>query len=122
MDEKKCLDCGEKLVGRADKKFCNDQCRNNYNNRLNSDTSEVMRHVNGILRKNRKILEEILSHSLEGKMTVNQRKISDKGYNFNYFTNIYTTKTGKKYFFCYEYGYMQLENELLMLVKRSEGI
>lgn len=122
MDDKKCLDCGEKLVGRADKKFCNDQCRNNYNNRLNSDTSEMMRHVNAILRKNRKILEEILSHSPEGKMTVNQRKISDKGYNFNYFTNIYTTKTGKKYFFCYEYGYMQLENELLMLVKRSEGI
>jgi hypothetical protein len=122
MDEKKCLDCGEKLVGRIDKKFCNDQCRNNYNNKLNSDTSEIMRNVNAILRKNRKILEEILSHSPEGKMTVNQRKVNDKGYNFNYFTNIYTTKTGKKYYFCYEYGYMQLENELLMLVKRSESI
>ena len=29
---KKCLSCGKLLKGRVDKKFCDDYCRNNYNN------------------------------------------------------------------------------------------
>ncbi|WP_170122572.1 hypothetical protein [Mucilaginibacter oryzae] len=32
--ERVCLDCGTPLQGRADKKFCNDLGRNNYNNQL----------------------------------------------------------------------------------------
>ena len=35
--EKKCLDCGDSLRGRTDKKFCSDQCRNSYNNKLAAD-------------------------------------------------------------------------------------
>jgi hypothetical protein len=29
---KKCLACNKTLRGRADKKFCDDYCRSNYNN------------------------------------------------------------------------------------------
>ena len=49
--EKECLECGTKLMGRADKKFCNDQCRNSYNNNINKDANEYVRRVNVILRK-----------------------------------------------------------------------
>jgi hypothetical protein len=34
---KVCLECGEKIVGREDKKFCSDGCRNAYNNKINKD-------------------------------------------------------------------------------------
>ncbi len=30
-----CLECHEKIVGREDKKFCSDGCRNAYNNKMN---------------------------------------------------------------------------------------
>lgn len=30
-----CLSCGAKLIGRSDKKFCNDGCRGFYNNSKN---------------------------------------------------------------------------------------
>ena len=30
-EEKRCLECGDVIKGRADKKFCDDQCRSNYN-------------------------------------------------------------------------------------------
>jgi len=55
-NERRCLDCQEPLKGRADKKFCNDLCRNNYNNRLKSESNNLVRRINGILRKNRNIL------------------------------------------------------------------
>lgn len=115
---KTCLDCGEPLVGRADKKFCNDICRNNYNNRLNSETTNLVKRINAILRKNRRILTEL---NPEEKTTVHRNKLVEKGFNFNYFTSIYTTQKGAVYHFCYEYGYLALDNDFYMLVLRKQG-
>jgi len=42
------------------------------------------------------------------------------GFNFNYFTNTYTNKKGVTYFYCYEYGYLPLENNFYLIVKRRE--
>ena len=30
---KVCPECGEKIIGRVDKKFCSDYCRNAFNNK-----------------------------------------------------------------------------------------
>ncbi|NJO69734.1 MAG: DUF2116 family Zn-ribbon domain-containing protein [Bacteroidetes bacterium] len=114
---KNCLECGEPIKGRIDKKFCSDLCRNSYNNRSNSDSNNYMRSINSILRRNRRILEEL---NPEGKIKVTKDKLSTKGFNFNYFTNIYLTKTGNQYYFCYEYGYLALENDSFAIVKRQE--
>jgi hypothetical protein len=107
MEKRTCIECGESFNGRADKKFCSDMCRNAYNNKLNSDTNNYVRNINNILRKNRRIMEE-----------VSQQKLIDKGFNFSYFTNITTTKTGKSYVFCYEFGYLPIEGNYYLLVKR----
>lgn len=115
--EKFCLDCGEAITGRMDKKFCSDMCRNNYNNRLNSDVNNYVRNVNNILRKNRRILSELTP--AEGKINVHKDKLVNKGFSFNYFTHIYTTQKGSSYRFVYEYGYLQLENDFYMLVIRQ---
>lgn len=114
---KNCLDCGEPIVGRADKKFCSDQCRNNYNNRLNSDTSAMVRNVNNILRRNRRILSEL---NPTDKVTVHKEKLANLGFNFNYFTHLYTTQKGSVYRFVYEYGYLPLDNDFYMLVIRDK--
>lgn len=118
MENKNCLSCGSKLQGRADKKFCDDQCRTNYNNRLKTDTTH-MRNINNTLRKNRKIMEETIN-PMEGKAKLSRKKLLDKGFNFTYHTHTYTTKAGATYFFCYEYGYLPLDNDYFMLVKRKE--
>ncbi len=41
-----CVECGEEIKGRADKKFCSDQCRSAFNNRLNSDATNFIRNIN----------------------------------------------------------------------------
>ncbi len=114
--ERFCLDCNEPLIGRSDKKFCNDQCRNNYNNRINSNISESVRRVNNYLKKNRKILIEL---NPTGKVSVHKDKLVNLGFNFNYYTHVYVTQKGNTYKFVYEYGYLPLENDIYMLVQRE---
>jgi len=42
------------------------------------------------------------------------------GFSFEYFTNTYTTKADKTYFFCYEYGYLDLGNDYFALVYNNK--
>ena len=113
---KTCLECGEKIVGREDKKFCSDGCRNAYNNKINKDSTNFMRNINNKLRKNYRILSEI---NTEGKSKTTRAKLLSKGFDFEFFTNILETKTGNTYFFVYDRGYRALENDLYMLVKKE---
>lgn len=114
--QKGCPECGEKIVGRVDKKFCSDYCRNAYNNKLNKDNNNLVRNVNNILRKNYRILEEL---NPEEKTKASKSKLLAKGFNFEYFTSIYTTKTGNVYYFIYDQGYLPLEGDYYALVKRN---
>jgi DNA-directed RNA polymerase subunit M/transcription elongation factor TFIIS len=115
--DKQCQECGDILIGRMDKKFCSDLCRNAFNNKVNSNTNVYVRNVNSILKKNRKILEEFVP---EQTAKASKSKLQQRGFNFAYYTNIYTTKKGQTYFFCYEYGYLPLENEYYFLVKQID--
>lgn len=115
--EKACLECKSTFRGRIDKKFCNDQCRSAYNNRLNADQTEYVRSINFILKKNRRILIEL---NPEGKSRVSGEKLKAKGFDFNYFTSIYTTKEGAHYFYCYEQGYLPIEKDYYLLVLKKE--
>ncbi len=116
MEEKACLECGTKIYGRLDKKFCSDQCRNTYNNKLNSDSTNYVRIVNNTLRKNRRILAKLAP---SGKAKCPKNKLLDKGFDFNFHTNSYTTKAGATYYFCYEFGYLELDNNWYAIVKRD---
>ncbi len=119
-NHKKCIECSKPLKGRADKKFCDDLCRNSYNNKLNSDTNAYVRNINNILRRNRRILEEALPAS-EEMAKITKQKMLEKGFQFKYFTHTYTNKKGNVYYFCYEYGYLLLEGEWVLVVKRKES-
>lgn len=109
-----CLECGEKIIGRSDKKFCNDACRNAFNNKHNKDSTNLMRNVNNKLRKNHRILEEL---NIEGKTKIAKAKLDGLGFDFNFFTNIKVYKNGSEYKFVYDQGYKMLEDEFVLLVK-----
>lgn len=116
MEKRTCAECGEAFHGRADKKFCSDMCRNAFNNKLNGASNNYVRNINNILRRNRRIMEELVPAETA---KVSQQKLADKGFNFGYYTNIVTTKEGKHYKFCYEYGYLPIEGNYFLLVKRK---
>jgi hypothetical protein len=111
-----CLECGEKIIGRSDKKFCNDACRNAYNNKQNKDSSNLMRNINNKLRKNYRILVEI---NVDGKTKVSKSKLDSLGFDFEYFTNLKVYKNGSEYKFVYDYGYKLLDDDFILIVKNQ---
>ena len=118
-EDKMCRLCGKALKGRSDKKFCDDYCRAAFNNELKSAANNYIRNVNNALGKNRRILESLLP---EGEQTAkaNRDKLIEKGFLFKYHTHQYRAKNGNTYFYCYEYGYLPLENNRFLVVKRNE--
>ncbi len=117
-EAKTCLSCGKTIKGRTDKKFCDDYCRNNFNNQLKSSTTNQVRNINNALGKNRRILEDIIGE--EETLKTTKEKLLQKGFQFKYITHIYNNKKGNTYFFCYNMGYLPLENDWYLLVKRKE--
>jgi hypothetical protein len=118
-EPKNCLFCDKLLKGRSDKKFCDDYCRAAYNNELKSITNGQVKNVNNVLAKNRRILEELLPAG-EEMIKTTREKLLQKGFLFKYITHLYTTKTGKTYYYCYEYGYLPLDNDWYLIVRRKE--
>ncbi len=118
MNERKCLECGEPLHGRSDQKFCNDLCRNAYNNKKLGKSSNYMRKINRKLKKNYLILREL---NPKEKTTTFRGILEKKEFNFDFHTSIYTTKNGRVYYFVYDQGYSELENNKFMLVKKKHA-
>ena len=118
-EQKNCLACGKPLKGRIDKKFCDDYCRNNYNNqqKAKSNYSSLVRNINNALRKNRRILQSL---NPTGKTKVHREKLTEHGFDFNLFTSLYTTKEGATYHYCYEQGYLQTDKDWFLLVIKQE--
>lgn len=112
-----CLDCGQKLVGRSDKKFCDDACRSNYNNHKQRKDSAAIRKINSILKQNRTILKSL---NPDGKAKISKKTLQNEGFNFTYFTHQYITAKGGVYHFCYDYGYILLPYDQVLIVRREE--
>jgi hypothetical protein len=112
-----CLECGTRLSGRADKKFCSDSCRNTYNNRLNSPATKYVRNVTHTLTRNRRILQEL---NPTGKVRVTREKLSRKGFDFAYFTSQYTTRDGAVYHYCFDQGYLKVDHNYYLLVVKKD--
>ncbi|OYY24185.1 MAG: hypothetical protein B7Y15_12095 [Bacteroidetes bacterium 24-39-8] len=109
-----CKQCGRAVKGRTDKQFCNDGCRNQYHNLRNSCQNNYMRQVNHLLQKNRRILAAHFGGSTK-KKTIAQQQLADQGFQFRYCTHETKTDNGAARF-CYEYGYLPLEGDVLLIL------
>lgn len=112
----KCDSCKNKFIGRSDKKFCSDQCRNSFNNKIRRQNEKLILDMNKILRKNRKILKQF---NPEGKTTIRKEYLQKLDFNFRYHTHSFVTKNNNVYKFCYEYGYLVLDNDKILIINQQ---
>lgn len=114
--ERYCLHCNTVLHGRADKKFCDDSCRSTYYFESGRTGKDIVRTTNAILKKNRQILKDLTP---TGKAKLAIHKLTEQGFNFDFFTGIYETNKGDRYYYCYDMGYLILSEKLILLVTKD---
>lgn len=114
-----CQNCGKPIQGRLDKKFCDDSCRNTYNNQQNAIPVNLIRNINNTLKKNRNILESLIPANEELAKTTRERLVR-AGFNFRFFTHTYQSKKGNTYRYCYDFGYLELEGDWFLVVKGKD--
>ncbi len=76
-------------------------------------SAQLILDINKTLRKNRKILKQF---NPEGKTTIRTEYLVKLGFDFRYHTHSYTTKNNNNYRFCYEYGYLRIEDDKTLIV------
>ncbi|SEF47642.1 DUF2116 family Zn-ribbon domain-containing protein [Algoriphagus boritolerans] len=119
QEKRNCLHCGKPIQGRVDKKFCDDSCRNTYNNQQNPESVNLIRNINHTLKKNRKILETLIpSGEVLAKTT--RERLTRQGFNFKFYTHTYQNKKGNLYHYCYDFGYLELDGDWFLIVKGKE--
>jgi hypothetical protein len=142
--QRKCRDCGAELgPGREDRQYCDDGCRTNYNNRVRRERQkavldnapvpepetfrpelsvpEYITRIQDIILKNRKILESLCNEDKPGRIRL--RDLIGKGFNTKFFTSeTEPTGTGNIYRFCFEYGYREDEDGVVVIICRKREV
>jgi hypothetical protein len=110
-----CTACRKIIRGRTDKKFCNDHCRNTYNNQLRAPENAYIRSVTLSIRKNRSILQMMLGK--KKNMQVNRNELLEHGFRFRYHTHLENLSIGSNIVCCFDVGYQTIEQDKILVLR-----
>lgn len=115
-----CLNCGKKLTGRRDKKYCDNQCKAEYHNQNKTYGELYISSAQSITRHNRRILKTLCP---EGKATVRKEVLDNMDYDFKHFSGLYKSPKGLLYYLVYDYAFAPIfekEVEKALIVQRQD--
>ncbi len=102
-----CKHCHKEInlsIGRRDRQFCDEECKNRYHNRIAYEEEKEAKRINKILKKNRNILKKMSLRKEHEE--ISHERLLKEGFDFNYHTHFKITVHQKyEYTFCYDYGY-----------------
>ena len=96
------------LRGPVDKKFCNDYCRNNYNNlqKAKADQSSLVRNINNNAEGTGKYSKACFRIQKKQQKANRDKLRSASGFQFRYLTYIYYQNREDLLLLLYDYGYL----------------
>lgn len=101
---KECLYCSSELKGRADKKFCDPQCKSAYQyHQAKQNPERFYNKVDNQLKLNRRLLKNF---NKAGKATIRKDELLKEGFDPKFFTHYWKNSKGDVYLFVYEYGFL----------------
>ncbi len=112
-----CEQCGYNLVGRTDKKFCNDYCRNSFNNKRYRKELFEKKKIEGVLTSNYNILKSICTSNKVAEASIYD--LSSRGFEMKYFTNLSLNGEGEVLRQCFDMGLLTKQNGKLFVVNLS---
>ena len=113
-----CLFCSELLIGRADKKYCDVQCKNGFHNaQLKKTPSQELRILQRILQ-NRIQIKLLLG--AESRKEVTYEELKSVGVDIDFVTH-FRSKKGEKQPCCFEFA-LSLKEELVCIELVRESV
>ena len=110
-----CLYCNSSIKGRADKKFCDADCRGAYHNRRKVQGGQIIKSINKQLLINNRALQDCFRQvSGTADPVISKQQLRDRGFDPNYHTSRMII-SGKAYYFTYDLGYTVLNAEYVAL-------
>lgn len=114
-----CKACRKIIRGRTDKKFCNDHCRNTYNNHLRAPENAYIRNITKTIRKNRSILKSLLG--AKKNKEIDRTELVEQGFRFRYHTHTENQMRGNDIVCCYDVGYQPIEKDKVRLLRVNKN-
>ena len=108
--EGNCPVCGKRFMGRSDKKFCSDMCRNEYNNTRKRHADKMLSRLDGALRMNRSILKNC---SDSGLSDIDKEILALKHFNFEIFTSARFRLMKPTVYSCYDFEYFTTKDGIV---------
>ncbi|MBR4809584.1 MAG: hypothetical protein IK031_04820 [Bacteroidales bacterium] len=107
-----CLECGEPVYGRIDKKFCNNMCRNNWHARIRSEGRQKKRGTIRVLSLNYGILENLLRIN---KTSCPMDSLREMGFRPDYVTHAAEKKGRHSEYRCFDLAYYMSAGKIFNL-------
>lgn len=117
MQKPTCISCGKTFIGRTDKKYCSQACKNTFNYQRRSNTKSATKTIDTILHKNREILEVIMGPKRK-RMKISKTELTKMGFQSEYITGFYINSQDKMYRYVYDFAWMEFTGEKVMIVKK----
>ena len=118
---RKCAHCNKILKGRADKKYCNLQCKNRYASQMRFQNLPIRQRIDRFLHRNHTILVELHeAHHHPNRWFVPRTKLQRLGFRFSNHTSIYRNAKGKIYHYIYDYRWMEFSDTMIMIVHNGK--
>ncbi len=115
---KTCLECQRILIGRDDKKFCNDACRSTFNNKSYRLQNQTVRHTNLILKRNYRILQHLVAC---GRCNIGRQELLRQGFAPDYVTRVSRTATGRTVYFLYDHTFSKADKSNRLRLEKTES-
>jgi len=117
--ERNCLYCDKPIrFGRADKKFCDSGCKDEYYNSIRNLEQREIGRIDRILKRNRRVLKK-LYQSNGGDGLFKWEDLVRGGFDFDFHTHV--DDTVQRIVYCYDYGYRGEADGFYRLYKFSQG-
>ena len=112
-----CLNCGQPLTGRPDKKFCCSRCKNEWNNSVNGPERRSRERVISILSKNYRLLQMVME---SGEKAPELKSLEDAGFRQEYVTGFRRIRRGRDEYYCFDISYNKTEARLYNIRRAPE--